>query len=193
MLPLLPPCFAAPISVTGHCRRPIHNRLITVSASTGHSLSKDAADSNISYPLQPTPLTAISFRGRRVLVKRDDTLCIDGLTASKARKFLALTRPEALASTSALVSFGGIQSNAMRSLALFAAHHGLEVRYRVQAWSSPFMTSHQSDQILTRVQYSSPLPILVCLLCSTARSCACVGSKIWQFSRRHRCRHGATR
>jgi 1-aminocyclopropane-1-carboxylate deaminase len=79
--------------------------------------------------LQPTPLTSIVFRGRRVHIKRDDVLYLDGLAGSKARKFLALTQPGALASVSALVSFGGVQSNAMRSLALFAAHHEKEFIY----------------------------------------------------------------
>jgi 1-aminocyclopropane-1-carboxylate deaminase len=77
----------------------------------------------------PTPMDAIMFRGTRVFVKRDDLLCIDGVVGSKARKFRALARPGALDGVRCIVSFGGSQSNAMRSLAVFAQSRALEFVY----------------------------------------------------------------
>jgi 1-aminocyclopropane-1-carboxylate deaminase len=77
----------------------------------------------------PTPITPLTFRGRTVFIKRDDTLRIQGLTGSKARKFRSLTRPSALADVAALASFGGTQSNAMASLARLARHHAIPFFY----------------------------------------------------------------
>lgn len=77
----------------------------------------------------PTPLVPISFRGHRVWVKRDDMLSVDGLSGSKARKFYSLSEPTALDGVEGIASFGGIQSNAMRSLALFSRNRGIKFVY----------------------------------------------------------------
>lgn len=82
-------------------------------------------------PLPPTPITEIEFRGRRFFVKRDDTLSISGLTGSKARKFRSLTLPGALDGIDVIASFGGVQSNAMRSLALFANNRQIPFIYYI--------------------------------------------------------------
>lgn len=79
----------------------------------------------------PTPIAEIRFRRRRFFVKRDDTLSIAGLTGSKARKFRSLSRPAALDDVDVIASFGGVQSNAMRSLALFAELHHIPFVYYI--------------------------------------------------------------
>jgi len=71
------------------------------------------------------------FRGRRVVVKRDDLLrTVGGLNGNKARKFAHLERQlfegkrgDGLDRELVVVSHGGLQSNAMLALARLCASH----------------------------------------------------------------------
>lgn len=125
------PCFSTPSAILDRRIRP-SSRLCelprAISSSTP-SASSSSEQSLSQSKLPPTPITPITFRKRRVFIKRDDTLRLQGLSGSKARKLRSLTRPGALDNVSVLASFGGVQSNAMLSLARFAAHHGIPFVY----------------------------------------------------------------
>lgn len=120
--PAPPPCFLAP--------PPAARRVLPrPGRRPRRPLKRPRACAAAPPAAAATPLSPLSFRGRRVLVKRDDTLRLQGLRGSKARKFRSLTRAGALDGVAALASFGGVQSNAMASLARFASARGLPFVY----------------------------------------------------------------
>ena len=89
-------------------------------------MNRDLGTGISSFPL-PSPVEPFRFRNRDFFVKRDD--CIDPrFSGNKFRKLYTLFRtPSSRYET--LVSYGGIQSNAMLSLAHLAAMKGWRFRY----------------------------------------------------------------
>lgn len=94
-------------------------RLSAMDASVDVTKDTDEMESQLRAHL-PTPMTPMVFRNRRVFVKRDDTLEVCGILGSKVRKFSSLMQYGALRGVTHIVSHGGVQSNAMRSLAALA-------------------------------------------------------------------------
>jgi 1-aminocyclopropane-1-carboxylate deaminase len=124
--------------------------------------------------MMATPLDTVIFRNTRVFVKRDDLLESHGLSGSKARKFRALARPGALDGIACIVSFGGSQSNAMRSLAMFANRRDVQFIYYIarpvpqhvrrqkggnfyDAMQAGMEIRHVSSEIYDRVFKENPL------------------------------------
>lgn len=71
-------------------------------------------------------ISSIIFRNRRVFVKRDDKLILNGVRGNKARKFASLSD---LKGIDGIVSYGGAQSNAMLALANVSRHNAVPFVY----------------------------------------------------------------
>lgn len=69
--------------------------------------------------MMPSPVHVMIIEGRRVFLKRDDLLRLEGshISGNKARKMLSLNQLPAAEFPSCIVSNGGPQSNSMLSLA----------------------------------------------------------------------------
>jgi 1-aminocyclopropane-1-carboxylate deaminase/D-cysteine desulfhydrase-like pyridoxal-dependent ACC family enzyme len=80
--------------------------------------------------LQNSPCERLELFGKSIYLKRDDLL--EGLEGNKARKFysLATNFPQ---NTTKIISYGGVQSNAMLSLSKLATIKGVEFVYYVKA------------------------------------------------------------
>ena len=83
---------------------------------------KNEVDGESATPRhEPSPVDRIKVRGKPIYVKRDDKLQLGNesvhISGNKARKMLALYLLNSKDFPSAVVSYGGIQSNAMLALA----------------------------------------------------------------------------
>ena len=75
----------------------------------------------------PSPITTLSFEGRQIYIKRDD-LIHPYFSGNKFRKLYALyNMPSKKLHT--IISYGGVQSNAMLSLAALANYKGWHFHY----------------------------------------------------------------
>lgn len=74
----------------------------------------------ITSPYKPSPVELVQVRGRNVYIKRDDLLRLEGsnVSGNKARKMFALNQiPADDDFPKCIVSYGGVQSNAMVAIA----------------------------------------------------------------------------
>lgn len=83
----------------------------------------------ITSPHKPSPVEVVTVRGRKVYIKRDDLLRLEGSTVSgnKARKLFALNQIPAADFPKCVVSYGGSQSNAMLALAAVVQSKNMEL------------------------------------------------------------------
>lgn len=123
------PCFLSPLLPV--CRRRVSHPvpLCTRSQPQAQPQAPTAPSTQSLVPLPATPLSPLSFRGRTIHVKRDDLLVHRSLRGSKLRKFHSLLCPSVLPADSLVISYGGVQSNAMVALAELCAIRQLPFYY----------------------------------------------------------------
>jgi hypothetical protein len=105
-----------------------------VSTATGYSKDDFAVLRKvdlrpITSPHKPSPVEVVSVRGRKVYIKRDDLLRLEGsnVSGNKARKMFALNQIPADDFPKCVVSYGGSQSNAMLALAAVVQSKNMEL------------------------------------------------------------------
>ena len=152
-----------------HTTTPVANKTPSSSSSSSSSSSPELSGAsswrridwkNFNYrsrhPIKPSNVEENIIQNRRVYIKRDDTLYLEGsrISGNKARKMLAIHDVPANEFPECIVSYGGPQSNAMVALAAV-------VNYKNREAEMGATSSHDVHQKITKkrfVYFTKKLP-----------------------------------